>query len=74
MKQRLQQLKDIMNNIKMAQNPQLALNQLLSSSPELKQAFTIINQYGGDPQKAFYAYAQQMGIDPEIILQSLSSQ
>ena len=54
-----------------AQNPQLMLNQLMTSNPQLKQVMDIINQSGGDPQKAFYALAEQKGVDPNEILNML---
>ena len=54
-----------------AQNPQLMLNQLMTSNPQLKQAMDIINQSGGDPKKAFYALAEQKGVDPNEILNML---
>ena len=54
-----------------AQNPQLMLNQLMTSNPQLKQAMDIINQSGGDPKKAFYVLAEQKGVDPNEILNML---
>lgn len=54
-----------------AQNPQLALNQLMTNNPQFKQVMDIIQQHNGDPQKAFYAVAEQKGIDPNEILNML---
>ena len=57
----------------MAQNPQLMLNQMLMSNPQLQQAMELIKQNGGDPKTAFYNYAKQLGVDPETVLNSLQS-
>ena len=49
-------------------NPNAMINKLLNQNPQVQQ---IIQQYGGDAQKAFYSIAQQMGVDPEQILSQL---
>ena len=56
------------NMVKTAANPNMMVQQLLNQNPQVQQ---IIQQYGGDAQKAFYATAQQMGVDPEQILAQL---
>ena len=43
-------------------DPQQAFNQVLSSSPDAKNAMDLINQYGnGDPKVAFMNYAAATG-------------
>ena len=49
-------------------NPNTMVQTLLSQNPQVKQ---LIEQAGGDPKKAFYTLAQQMGVDPEQILSQL---
>lgn len=49
------------------QSPQEAISQI----PQLKQAMDLVRQAGGDPRQAFYALAQQKGVDPESILSQL---
>ena len=44
------------------------MNQLLTNNPQIKQIMDYVNQSGGDPKKAFYALAEQKGIDPQEIL------
>ena len=61
----------MMSIIKMSQNPQEALNQMLASNPQMKQVVDIINQSGGDPKKAFYTMAERNGVDPQQILNML---
>jgi transketolase N-terminal domain/subunit len=47
------------------------LMNMAQSNPNIKQAMDFINQSGGDPQKAFYALAEQKGVNPEDILSQL---
>ena len=61
------QIKNLMQMAKAMQSPQAAIHQI----PQLRQAMDIVNQAGGDPQKAFYALAKQRGVDPESILSQL---
>ena len=61
-------LNQTINAVKTAKNPNAMVQQLLNQNPRVQQ---IIQQYGGDPQKAFYGMAQQMGVDPEQILSQL---
>jgi hypothetical protein len=44
---------------------------MADKNPQMKQAIDLVNQCGGDPQKAFYALAEQKGVDPEEILNAL---
>lgn len=60
-----------MNQLKMVQNPQAALSQLMQTNPQLQQAMNIIKLYGGDPQSAFYTMAKQAGVDPQEVLNNL---
>lgn len=73
MLQILNQSKPLTNNnmvsmIKNSPNPQVLLNNLLAQNPKVSG---LINQYGGDARTAFYALAQQKGIDPNSILDML---
>ena len=60
-----------MQTIKSASNPQQALNQMMMSSPKLKEVMNFVQQNGGDPKSAFYNYANQLGINPDEILNML---
>ncbi len=73
MLQMLNQSRPLINNnmvsmLKNSPNPQALLNNLLAQNP---QVTGLINQYGGNPKTAFYALAQQRGIDPNTILDML---
>ena len=67
----MQKVKQMMGMVNASQNPQMMMNQMLTSNPQFKQVMEIINQSGGDPQKAFYALAEQKGVDPNEILNML---
>lgn len=67
----IQQFKSMLNQAKMAQNPQLFLNQLLMSNPQIAQVLEYIKQNGGNAQTAFYNYAKQMGLDPQMVLNTM---
>lgn len=42
---------------------------MAANNPQMQQVLDVGNQYGGDFQKAFYAMAQQKGIDPQNAIQ-----
>ena len=67
----LNQIRNMMNTVKNAGNPQAMLMNMAQNNPKIKQAMDVINQSGGDPQKAFYALAEQKGVNPEDILSQL---
>ena len=67
----MQRVKQMMGMVNSAQNPQLMLNQLMMNNPQMKQVMDVIQASGGDPQKAFYALAEQKGVDPQEILNML---
>ena len=55
-------VKTMANQIMSSVNPQQAFNQVLSASPDAKNAMDLINQYGnGDPKAAFMNYAASTG-------------
>ena len=61
--------KQMMNAVQMAQNPQMALNQLMMNNPQLKQVMDLINQNGGDVDKTIRTVAEQNGLRPEDIME-----
>ena len=67
----LGQIKQMMNMVKSAGNPQAAINQLMMNNPQLKQIMDLVNQYGGDPGRALKETAKQMGIDENDIIDLL---
>lgn len=63
------QLKNMMGMMK--GNPTAMVQSMMGNNPNYQKAMSLINQYGGDAQKAFYALAQQMGVNPNDILNQL---
>ena len=61
-------IKQTMQAIRTAANPQEALNAMLMNNPQMKQVMGIVQQYGGDPMAAFEAVARENGFDPGEIL------
>ena len=62
------QIKQAMNTVRMAQNPQAVLNQMMCNNPLMKQAIDIINQNGGDVNKALRTVAEQNGFTEQDIM------
>ena len=67
----LQPIKQMLGMVRSASNPQAMMNMLMQNNPNLRQAMDLVQQSGGDPQKAFYALCEQKGVDPQRILDAL---
>ena len=65
------QIRQMIGMLKSSGNPQAMLMQMMQNNPNVKQAMEIAQQYGGDAEKAFYALAEQKGINPQEILDLL---
>lgn len=57
--------------IRYSRNPNLMLQQLMQSNPNVASTMNLVRQYGGNPQKAFYEEAKKKGVDPNQILSML---
>ena len=68
MMQNAARIKQMMQTIRAAANPQAALNMMAMNNPQLKHVMEIVNQHGGDAMAAFTAVAKENGMDPEEIL------
>lgn len=64
-------IKQAMNTVRSAGNPQMMLQQILGNNPQYAQVQQLISDNGGDAQRAFYSLANQMGIDPNEVLNAL---
>lgn len=62
------QVRQMIGMIKAAGNPQQMMAQMMQTNPAMRQVMDIVNQYGGDANKAFRAIAEQKGIDPQEII------
>ena len=64
-------IKQMMQTIKNAGNPQMMFNQMMAQNPQYKQVMEYINAHGGDAKAAFYKMAQEKGVNPDDILNQL---
>lgn len=71
MVQNLQPIKNMMNMLRSAGNPQMMLQQMMSQNPQMQQAIQYVNQNGGNAKQAFYKLAEQKGVNPDEILNML---
>jgi hypothetical protein len=69
---RMGPIKQMMQTVRAAQNPALALQQMAQGNPQLQQALQLVQQSGGNPQAAFEKLARDNGIDPQTILGMLN--
>lgn len=67
----LSQIKQMMNMVRSAGNPQAMLQSMVQNNPQMKQVMDIVSQSGGDPKTAFYKMAEEKGVDPEQVLSML---
>ena len=64
-------IKNMLNMVRSAGNPQMMLNQMVGQNPQMRQVMEYINANGGDPKAAFYKLAQEKGVNPDDILRQL---
>ena len=64
-------VKQIMDMVKGNGNPMAAIQSLVGNNPKFQQVTNLVQQYGNDPKRAFYALCEQKGIDPNQILNAL---
>ena len=61
-------IRQMINTVKMAHNPQAAIQQMVNSNPQLRSA---LQMAGGDPEKAFKTMAKQVNVNPDEIMNML---
>lgn len=59
------------NMLKGKSDPMQALQSMAQTNPQIKKAFDMIQQNGGDIQSTFYKLAEQNGIDPNQVINML---
>ena len=69
----IQNAKQMIRMIKSAQNPQLALQQMLQSNPRYAEAMQVLNSFNGDANSAIMALCQKQGIDPNEFMNMLNN-
>ena len=71
MVQNLQPIKNMMNMLRSAGNPQMMLQQMTAQNPQMQQVMNYVNENGGNAKQAFYKLAQEKGVNPDEILNML---
>ena len=64
----INQIKQMYNTLRTIGNPQAMIQTAINQNPDLK---SVLDNSDGDYEKAFYAYADKLGVDPEQILSIL---
>ena len=64
------QIKQMYKAVQMAQNPQLAMNQLMQNNPQMKQVMDVVNQYGG-VNNALNAMTSKFGVSEQDLMELL---
>ena len=66
------QIKQMMNMMKGASNPQAMLMQMAQQNPQLSNIMQFCKS-GGNPEALFRQKAQQMGLNPDDIINALKN-
>lgn len=61
----------MIDQIRNSPNPNTAMQNLISTNPQVKSVMDYISHNGGDARSAFYNLAAQKGVDPNTILNQL---
>lgn len=70
----IQQAKNLLNQFRTMQNGPAALNNYLMNNTQLGSIMNFVqNEHHGDAKEAFYAYAQQNGINPDEFINLLNA-
>lgn len=64
-------VRSMMQSVSSSGNPEVVLQQLAGSNPQVRQAIDLVQRSGGDPKRTFYDLARQRGINPQDILNQL---
>ena len=68
----ISQIKQMMNMMKGASNPQAMLMQMAQRNPQLSSIMQFCKS-GGNPEALFRQRAQQMGLNPDDIINALKN-
>lgn len=66
----LGQIKNMMNAMQAAKNPQQFLMNMAQNNPKMQQVLGLLKN-GKNPKEMFYEMAKQQGVDPNAIVQAL---
>lgn len=63
--------KQLYNMMRNSKNPTQFLQNMSMQNPQMQSVMNMVRQSGKSPKDFFYALAQQKGVDPNQILNSL---
>ena len=69
----MNQLKQVINMVRGANNPQQLLMNLANQNPQIRQVMNLVQNSGKSPKDLFYEMARQKGVDPNQILNTLNT-
>lgn len=61
----------LLNQVRNSPDPNMAMQNLASTNPQIQGVMNYIRQNGGDARSAFYNLAAEKGVDPNSILNQL---
>jgi hypothetical protein len=64
------QVRSMMENLSMLQNPMQAIQKVAGQNPLLGSVMSLIGRR--DPKQAFYEECQKQGVDPNVIINALN--
>ena len=67
------QIKNMMDALSGAKNPQQIVQNLLGSNPQMQQVMQFANQFNGNYKSAFLNLAKSKGVDPQQIINFMKS-
>lgn len=67
----MNQIKNMMSQLRMARNPNLMMQQLAQSNPQFAQVMQMCGTQ--NPKDVFYSMCSQRGIDPNEIIRNLQN-
>ena len=70
--QRVQYAKSLMETTKGVRNPQDMLLLMAKKNPNIRPILQLVAKHNGDPKAAFYALAEEKGVNPDDIINALN--
>lgn len=65
------QINQMLQTVRMAQNPQAMAQQIISTNPGMRQALQYVQQHGGDPKAVAEQLLRERGLDIGTIMRGI---
>lgn len=69
----IQQIKNLMYQVKNSQNPQMMLQNIIMQNPNMQNVLNLMRMNNANPQQIAQLLAQQKGIDLNSLIMELQS-